>query len=169
MTTGRRALRSEGHRACRSARRTPSSSFEGRDRAQRGKFGRGGACARGGDRRSTLIPRMPMRSRCRIYQPVLGLLQNPDKYLAVTKAGVAAVPSSTLLPKFPRLRAARHRSIHRRGSSVRIVREIAPREPNPYDSLGEAHILMGPPEKALEYFSTGAHNPTDFLSFARRP
>jgi eukaryotic-like serine/threonine-protein kinase len=90
---------------------------------------------------------------CRIYQPVVGPLQNPVKYLAVTKAGVEALPSSTLLRNFygyALLAAGRHLE------AVRVFEsyaELAPREPNPHDSLGEAHILMGSPEKAIEYYS----------------
>jgi eukaryotic-like serine/threonine-protein kinase len=90
---------------------------------------------------------------CRIYQPVVGPLQNPAKYLAVTKAGVEALPSSTLLRNFHGYALL---GTGRYAEAVRVFEsyaELAPREPNPHDSLGEAHILMGLPEKAIEYFS----------------
>jgi eukaryotic-like serine/threonine-protein kinase len=89
----------------------------------------------------------------RIYQPVVGPLQNPDKYLAVTKAGVAALPSSTLVRNFYGYALL---ATGRYPEAVRVFEsyaELAPREPNPHDSLGEAHILMGSPEKAIEYYS----------------
>ena len=105
---------------------------------------------------------------CRIYQPVLGPLQDPAKYLAVTTAGVAALPRSTLLRNFygyALLFTGQH------AEAVRVFESyaaLAPREPNPYDSLGEAHLVMGSPEKAIGIL-TGAHDPAFLLSFARRP
>ena len=49
---------------------------------------------------------------CRIYTPVTGPLQDPKKYMAVTEAGAAAVPSSTLL-RNSRILVARRRKIQR--------------------------------------------------------
>jgi tetratricopeptide (TPR) repeat protein len=90
---------------------------------------------------------------CRIYQPVVGPLQNPGKQLAVIEAGVAAVPSSTLLRNFYGYALLANGRFNEAVRVFESYAELAPREPNPYDSLGEAHILMGSPEKAIEYYS----------------
>ena len=106
---------------------------------------------------------------CRIYHPVIGVLQTPGKYLAVTEAGVAALPSSTLLLNFygyALIDAGRY------AEAVRVFESyagLAPREPNPYDSLGEVHIKMGLPEKAIDALLTGAHHSPHVLPVARRP
>ena len=106
---------------------------------------------------------------CRIHHPVIGPLQNPRRFVDITEAGVAAVPSSTLILNFhgyALLDAGRY------PEAVRVFESyarLAPREPNPYDSLGEAHIKMGMPEKAIEYFSKALTiHPTFFPSHVGR-
>jgi tetratricopeptide (TPR) repeat protein len=106
---------------------------------------------------------------CRIHHPVIGPLQNPRRFVDITEAGVAAVPSSTLILNFhgyALLDASRF------PEAVRVFESyarLAPREPNPYDSLGEAHIKMGMPEKAIEYFSRALTiHPTFFPSHVGR-
>ena len=102
---------------------------------------------------------------CRIYHPGNGPLQNPRKLLAVTEAGVAAVPSSTLILNFHGYALLES---DRYADAIRVFEsyaQLAPREPNPFDSLGETHIKMGQPEKALEYFSKALTiHPTFFPS-----
>ena len=90
---------------------------------------------------------------CTLYQPVVGPLQNRAKQLAVVEAGVAALPSSTLLRNYYGYALL---GSGRFSEAVRVFEsyaELAPREPNPFDSLGEAHVLMGYPDKAIEYYS----------------
>ena len=106
---------------------------------------------------------------CRIHHPVIGPLQNPRRFVDITEAGVAAVPSSTLILNFhgyALLDAGRY------PEAVRVFEsyaQLAPREPNPYDSLGEAHIKMGMPEKAIEIFSKALTiHPTFFPSHVGR-
>ena len=90
---------------------------------------------------------------CRLNQPVIGALPNPQKHIAVLEAGLAAVPSSTLLRNhygYALLHTGKYAEAIRAFESYAA---IAPREPNPHDSLGEAHLLMGSPDKALVHFS----------------
>lgn len=48
-------------------------------------------------------------------------------------------------------------------------RRLNPREPNPYDSLGEARLMLGEPERALEAFDTALTiDPQFFESYAGR-
>lgn len=83
----------------------------------------------------------------------LGPLQDPDKLLAITAAGVKALPAS-----------ARNRNLYGYalldgGRYPEAVAEfeaygrLAPREPGPFDSLGDAYLAMGDGERALEYYS----------------
>jgi serine/threonine protein kinase/tetratricopeptide (TPR) repeat protein len=106
---------------------------------------------------------------CRLYTPGSGPLQSPQKYLAVAEAGVAAVPSSTLLLNFYGY-ALLH--VGRYDEAIRVFESYAkraPREPNPYDSLGEAHMVMGLPERAIEYYSRALTiHPTFFPSHLGR-
>jgi eukaryotic-like serine/threonine-protein kinase len=73
--------------------------------------------------------------------------------LDITAAGVAALPSST------HTRNAHGYALLGAGRYEDAVREfetyarIAPREPNPHDSLGEAYLKAGDAEKAVEAYS----------------
>ena len=73
--------------------------------------------------------------------------------LEITAAGVAALPSST------HTRNAHGYALLGAGRYEDAVREfeayarIAPREPNPHDSLGEAYLKAGDAEKAVEAYS----------------
>ena len=42
--------------------------------------------------------------------------------------------------------------------------ELAPTEPNPYDSQGEVHLLLGQPERAIERYARALENDPTFLS-----
>lgn len=91
-------------------------------------------------------------SAMRLYEP-LGTLQNPEKYVETLATGVKALPLST------GVRNIYGYALLAAGRSTEAVREfetyarMAPREPNPYDSLGEAHLVMGAPEQAIEYYT----------------
>lgn len=70
----------------------------------------------------------------------------------VTEAGVKALPTSGSLRN---IHAYQLLAVGRFAEAVRELEaysRIAPREPNPYDSLGEAHLIMGEPERALDYY-----------------
>ena len=88
-----------------------------------------------------------------LYSPVIGVLHNPGKWLATAAAGAAAVPRSTvthLLYGYALLDAGRPAEAI---TEFETYARIAPREPNPYDSLGEVHLRSGAPERAIESFS----------------
>ena len=100
---------------------------------------------------------------CRIYNPIVGPLRNRRKFLASTEAGLAAVPSSTLLLNFHGYALI---DVGRYPEAVQVFESyarLAPREPNPYDSLGEAHLKMGLPEKAIGYFTQALTIQPDFF------
>lgn len=88
-----------------------------------------------------------------LYIPVVAPLPNAEKYLTITSAVVAANPSSVLA------RNDHGYALFYVGRSAEAIRELetyarlAPREPNPYDSLGETYLMMGLPEKSLELYS----------------
>lgn len=94
------------------------------------------------------------------YQMALHLYQmgdmperNRERLLEITAAGVAAVPSSS------HTRNAHGYALLAAGRYPEAVREfeayarVAPREPNPHDSLGEAYLKMGDAEKAVAAYS----------------
>ena len=47
-------------------------------------------------------------------------------------------------------------------------RRLNPREPNPYDSLGEARLMLGEPERSLEAFGTALTIDPQFFESLRR-
>src|SRR5262245_29417948 len=88
-----------------------------------------------------------------LYAPVTGLIHDPAKLLTTTAAGAAALPKSMAtrgLYAYALLGAGRYAEAL--GEFEAYVR-VAPREPNPFDSLGEANFVMGEPDQAIESFS----------------
>jgi tetratricopeptide (TPR) repeat protein len=89
----------------------------------------------------------------RLYLPVVGPLQDPEKLLAISRAGALALPAS------PRTRNLYGYALLSAGRFAEAVREfeayaaLAPREPGPFDSLGDAYLAMGDPPKAIESYS----------------
>jgi eukaryotic-like serine/threonine-protein kinase len=76
-----------------------------------------------------------------------------QKLIEITSAGVAALPASS------HARNAHGYALLAVGRHAEAVREfeayarIAPREPNPHDSIGEAYLKMGDAEKAVANYS----------------
>ena len=90
---------------------------------------------------------------CRVYQPVVGAVPDARKHIGLLEAGLSALPTSTLLRNlygYALLYVGRHEEAIR---TFEAYAAAARREPNPQDSLGEAHLLAGSPDKALEHFS----------------
>ncbi len=88
-----------------------------------------------------------------LYAPVTGLVHDPEKWLTTSAAGAAALPRSMLTRNvyaYTLLGAGRYEEAL--GEFEAYVR-VAPREPNPFDSLGEAYLVMGAPDRALESYS----------------
>jgi serine/threonine protein kinase/tetratricopeptide (TPR) repeat protein len=89
----------------------------------------------------------------RLYVPVNGPLQNLEKLLDITETGVRALPTSTVTRNnrgYALLYAGRYSEAIR---EFEAYARIAPREPNPFDSLGDAYLWMGLPEKAIDSYS----------------
>jgi tetratricopeptide (TPR) repeat protein/predicted Ser/Thr protein kinase len=76
-----------------------------------------------------------------------------QKLIEITSAGVAAMPASS------HARNAHGYALLAVGRYADAIREfetyarIAPREPNPHDSMGEAYLRMGDAEKAVAVYS----------------
>jgi tetratricopeptide (TPR) repeat protein/predicted Ser/Thr protein kinase len=88
-----------------------------------------------------------------LYAPVTGVVYDPAKWLTTSGAGAAALPGSMLTRMvfaYTLLGSGRYEEAL--GEFDAYVR-LAPREPNPFDSLAEAYLVMGDPEKALETYS----------------
>jgi tetratricopeptide (TPR) repeat protein len=100
-----------------------------------------------------------------VYRPVIGMTPNPEKLLAILSAGARALPSSTRVRHmngYALMFAGRYADGLR---ELEAYAELAPREPNPYDSLGEGYLHMGAADKAVEAYSRAlAIDPT--FSFA---
>lgn len=88
-----------------------------------------------------------------LHMPLAGPLPNAERLLAITRAVVMANPYSGLA------RNNRAYALLHTGSPDEALRELdayarlAPREPNPHDSLGEAYLMMGSAEKALAAYA----------------
>ena len=88
-----------------------------------------------------------------LYAPVTGLIPDPEKLLTTTAAGAAALPKSMVthnLYAYALLGAGRYEEAL---SEFEAYARVAPREPNPFDSLGEAYLVMGAPDRAAESYS----------------
>jgi tetratricopeptide (TPR) repeat protein len=87
-----------------------------------------------------------------LYGP-FGIAPDPGKSVKILERGIAARPSSTMI------RNTYGYSLLNAGQYAEAVREfetntrVAPHEPNPYDSLAEAYLVMGMADKAIEYYS----------------
>jgi tetratricopeptide (TPR) repeat protein/TolB-like protein len=88
-----------------------------------------------------------------IYQPVIGSVHDPEKFHKFLEAGVTALPKSTYLRNLYGYMLMFEGRFADAVRAFQSYADIAPREPNPQDSLGEAHLLMGLPEKAIEHYS----------------
>jgi eukaryotic-like serine/threonine-protein kinase len=88
-----------------------------------------------------------------LYAPLTGLVHDPDKLLATSAAGAAALPKSMVtrnLYAYALLGAGRYNEAL---GEFEAYARLAPREPNPYDSLGEAYLVMGDLDRAVESYT----------------
>jgi tetratricopeptide (TPR) repeat protein/TolB-like protein len=88
-----------------------------------------------------------------LYAPVTGLVHDPGKWLRTAAAGAAALPTSMAthnLYAYALLGAGRYEEAL---GEFNAYARLAPREPNPFDSFGEAYLVMGAPDRALESYS----------------
>jgi tetratricopeptide (TPR) repeat protein len=88
-----------------------------------------------------------------LYDPVSGPLPDLQKHLAIARAGAMLLPESAqtrnnygyALSNAGRFEEAAH--------EFSEYARLSPREPNPFDSLGSAYVLLGAPAKAVEAYS----------------
>jgi tetratricopeptide (TPR) repeat protein len=88
-----------------------------------------------------------------LYEPVRGAIFDPQKQITLLNRGIQSLPTSGGIRN---LMAYALLSVGRHADAVRELdayARLAPREPNPYDSLGEAYLMLGLPEKAIEYYT----------------
>lgn len=89
----------------------------------------------------------------RLYSPIKGLVHDPAKHLAILEAGVRESPTSEGRRNLYAYGLMESGLISKAVEQLEAYAKLAPGEPNPYDSLGEAHLAMGLPQKAIEYYS----------------
>jgi tetratricopeptide (TPR) repeat protein len=88
-----------------------------------------------------------------LYSPIKGLVHDPAKYLAILDGGVRESPTSEGRRNLYAYALMESGFASRAVEQLEAYAKLAPREPNPFDSLGEAHLAMGLPQKAIEYYS----------------
>ena len=82
-----------------------------------------------------------------LYHPVSGVFPNLGKLLTVARTGVTAIPAS------PQMRNRYASALTEAGRFEEAIREfeqyarLAPREPNPFDSLGGVYLTLGAPAR----------------------
>ena len=103
-------------------------------------------------------------STLELYAPLRGLLYHPQKQVAVLKRGVEVLPASGLLRNLYGYALLEAGEIERAIAEFETYARLSPDEPNPYDSLGEAHTAALMPEKAIEYDSRANTIDPKFLS-----
>ena len=80
-------------------------------------------------------------------------LQDPAKMVSIAEVGVKALPGSRSLLNIYAYALMGAGRLADAGRELEKLARIAPREPNPYDSLGELHLVIGDPDKAVEFYS----------------
>jgi TolB-like protein/tRNA A-37 threonylcarbamoyl transferase component Bud32/Tfp pilus assembly protein PilF len=88
-----------------------------------------------------------------VYNPLLGGFYDPGKMLAITERGVKALPVSGPARNsygYGLIGAGRYADALR---EFQVYARLAPREPNPHDSTGEAYLNLGLADKAIESYA----------------
>jgi tetratricopeptide (TPR) repeat protein/tRNA A-37 threonylcarbamoyl transferase component Bud32 len=125
---------------------------------------------KGAELLETLIARYPDEEEAyyalsRIY----GQRNQLDKMMATRERSVTAIPSSGPLHNdygYALLNAGRYPEAIR---ELETYARLSPDEPNPHDSLGEAYLITGQPEKAIERYARALEvDPTFGVSHTSR-
>jgi TolB-like protein/tetratricopeptide (TPR) repeat protein len=88
-----------------------------------------------------------------LYNPVLGGFYKLDKLLSIADGGVKTMPASGPARNsygYALLANGRYADALR---EFQTYAQLAPREPNPYDSMGEAYLNLGMPDKAADSYA----------------
>jgi tetratricopeptide (TPR) repeat protein len=118
----------------------------------------------------TLIARYPDEDSAYQRLAVAYRLQGDgDRAFATLQHGVRAVPNSGPLHNtfaYALLNSGRYPEAVR---ELEAYARLSPEEPNPYDSLGEAYLVSGQPQKALDSYARAlAIDPTFYASLMGR-
>ena len=93
-----------------------------------------------------------------------GPLNQPQKALETLARGTAAVPMAGMIHNqygYYLLYDGRYDEAFR---ELEAYAEIAPEEPNPFDSMGEAYLFTGQPDKALENYARALEVDASFFN-----
>ena len=88
-----------------------------------------------------------------LYHPVPGVFPNLEKLLTIARTG------ATVLPASPQARNMYAFALTEAGRLTEAIREfeeyarLAPREPNPFDSIGGVYLSLGAPAEAIQSYS----------------
>ena len=88
-----------------------------------------------------------------LYHPISGVFPNLEKLLTIARTG------ATVLPASPQTRNMYASALTEAGRFEEAIREfeqyarLAPREPNPFDSLGSIYLSLGAPAEAIQSYS----------------
>jgi len=97
-----------------------------------------------------------------LYDPEIGAIPDIEKLLAITQRGVAVAPAAKetrLTYGYALMQAGR---LSEALAELEAYARLAPREPNPFDSLGHLHLLLGEPQKAVEAYARAVAIDPDF-------
>jgi tetratricopeptide (TPR) repeat protein/TolB-like protein len=97
-----------------------------------------------------------------LYAPLTGLVHNPEKRLAILRRSVEAQPASALPRNAYGYALLEDGRLKQAVEQFEAYARQSPHEPNPQDSLGEAHLALGMPERALDYYSRSLAIEPDF-------
>jgi tetratricopeptide (TPR) repeat protein len=87
-----------------------------------------------------------------LYDPINGPLPDAEKLLSIARAGATVLPNSAEMRNiygYALISAGRYPDAIK---EFEAYARLAPREPNPFDSLGDAYLMLGSPEKAAESY-----------------
>jgi tetratricopeptide (TPR) repeat protein len=111
----------------------------------------------------TLVTRYPDEEDAYAWLRTIYLqLNQPDKALANLERGIKALPRSGPLHNFYGYRLLQSGRYAEGLRALETYAELNPDEPNPQDSLAEAYLLTGQPEKALEKYARVLEIDPDF-------
>jgi tetratricopeptide (TPR) repeat protein len=88
-----------------------------------------------------------------VYNPIYSGIFDPHKAVTIGELGVKALPASGPVRNtygYALLSAGRPADALR---EFETYARLVPREPNPYDSIGEAYLFLGMPGKAVESYA----------------
>jgi len=88
-----------------------------------------------------------------LYSPLAGTLDAPDKFVSIAEAGVKKLPRSGHMRNTYAYALMATGRFADAGRELDTYAQLVPREPNPYDSLGELNLLLGNPARSVEFYS----------------